>query len=96
MLDLHADLADRHKGVPAHVLGNGPSRKTFERPGPCTVVIGCNAAYRDLEQARWRVVLPVKPNAPNAFIVRLGKADITVSEPATERKGSADQSKFDF
>ncbi|MEJ1365725.1 MAG: type VI secretion system lipoprotein TssJ [Candidatus Sedimenticola sp. (ex Thyasira tokunagai)] len=64
-----------------------------------TQFIGIVAAYRDLEQSRWRAVLPITAHADNAFIIRLGETTITVSNPAEEKKSKTDgdnQSKFDF
>ncbi|MES9880665.1 MAG: type VI secretion lipoprotein TssJ, partial [Sedimenticola sp.] len=60
---------------------------------------GIVAAYRDLEQSRWRAVLPITAHAANAFIIRLGETAISVSDPAAEDKGKTgddNQSKFDF
>ena len=66
---------------------------------PSTRYLGIVAAYRDLEETHWRVVVPIAPHTPNTFIVRLGKAAISVSGSAAEKRGpadSTDKSKFNF
>ncbi|MFT3717387.1 type VI secretion system lipoprotein TssJ [Pseudorhodoferax sp.] len=46
-----------------------PLRRTL---APETRFIGVFAAYRDIEHARWRVVLPVRPGQAHQLTVRAG------------------------
>ena len=47
--------------------------KTFAKTlAPDTRFIGVVAAYRDLEHAKWRTVVPVQPNVPQKVTVKAG------------------------
>ena len=47
--------------------------------------LGVLAAYRDLERARWRLLVPLQPSQPNRLRIRasaraLGLADMTAAD----------------
>lgn len=77
-------------------LPPGTERVINLQLNPATRFIGVVAAYRELEQAKWRAMLPIKAHAHNAFVIRLGKATISVSDPSSIKTGSTNESKFDF
>jgi type VI secretion system protein VasD len=50
----------------------------YSRPlGPDTRYIGVVAAYRNLERARWRVVVPVQPNRANHLTIHADALALT-------------------
>ena len=52
--------------------------KPWEKPAGADVrYIGVLAAYRDIEHARWKAIVPVKANARNAVTIRAD--DITIT-----------------
>ena len=57
--------------------------KTFAKTlAPDTRFIGVVAAYRDLEHAKWRTVVPVQPNVPQKVTVKAG--DLAVEAAITK------------
>jgi type VI secretion system protein VasD len=51
-------------------------KKTLQ---PGTRHLGIMAAYREIDQVRWRQVVPVKPEKINKFTVSLGEKALSVS-----------------
>ncbi|MES9906484.1 MAG: type VI secretion system lipoprotein TssJ, partial [Sedimenticola sp.] len=71
------DLTDPDKNLLANdLLGRdeievppGTEQTVHRELDIATQFIGIVAAYRDLEQSRWRAVLPITAHAANAFII---------------------------
>ncbi|MCG6969609.1 MAG: type VI secretion system lipoprotein TssJ [Gammaproteobacteria bacterium] len=60
--------------------------KTFKREAkPETQYIGVIAAYRDLDNARWRGILEVKPNEKSKIMIHLGSLSVSVTEVGKKR-----------
>jgi type VI secretion system protein VasD len=55
------------------VLNPGESKTFAKTLAPDTRFIGVVAAYRDLEHAKWRTVVPVLPNQPQKVTVSAGE-----------------------
>lgn len=57
--------------------------KTFKREAkPETRYIGVIAAYRDLDNARWRGILEVKPHEKTKIMIHLGSLSVSVTNVA--------------
>jgi len=57
----------------------GSARTLDKTLQPGTRFIGVMAAYRKIDEVRWRAVLPVKPQVLNRFTVTLGERELSVS-----------------
>jgi type VI secretion system protein VasD len=55
------------------VLAPGETKTFAKTLAPDTRFIGVVAAYRDIEHARWRSVVPVQPNQPQKLTVKAGE-----------------------
>ena len=76
--ELGGDLLAKEEFVP-----NPGEIKTFAKTlAPDTRFIGVVAAYRDLEHAKWRTVVPVQPNVPQKVTVKAG--DLAVEAAITK------------
>lgn len=64
--ELGADLLGREE----YTLAPGESRTFAKALSPDTRFIGVLAAYRDVEHARWRSVVPVQPNQKHTLVIR--------------------------
>lgn len=67
--------------------------KTFKREGkPETRYIGVIAAYRDLDNARWRGILEIKPHEKSKIMIHLGSLSVSITEvgkkPETQEEKS--------
>jgi type VI secretion system protein VasD len=76
--ELGADLLGREE----FSLAPGESRPYNKTLSPDTRFIGVFAAYRDLERARWRAVLPVQPGKKHRIVIRA--EELSVSAAATK------------
>jgi type VI secretion system protein VasD len=57
--------------------------KTFKREAkPETQYIGVIAAYRDLDNARWRGILEIKPHDKHKIMIHLGSLSVSVTNVA--------------
>ena len=73
-------LAAEMLGREEFTLRPGESRPWEKIVGPEVRFIGVMAAYRDIERARWKTLIPIKPNLKNVITI---KADeITISGTA--------------
>jgi type VI secretion system protein VasD len=55
--------------------------KTFKREAkPETQYVGVIAAYRDLDNARWRGILEIKPHEKHKIMIHLGSLSVSVTE----------------
>lgn len=70
---LAAEMGSREE----FVLRPGDSKPWEKKLDPDVRFIGVIAAFRDIEHARWKVLVPVKPNARN--VVTIKADDITVT-----------------
>ena len=52
------------------VMAPGETRHWNKKLPPETKFIGVTAAYRNIEEARWRAVVAVQPHATNALAIR--------------------------
>jgi type VI secretion system protein VasD len=55
------------------VLAPGETKTFAKTLAPDTRFIGVVAAYRDIEHAKWRSVVPVQPNQPQKLTVKAGE-----------------------
>lgn len=76
-----ATLAAELVGREEFVLRPGETRPWDKTVDAQTQFIGIMAAFRDLERARWKTVVPVTPNVRNVITVRADA--ITVSASVT-------------
>ena len=74
---LGADMLSREEMV----LSPGESKALNKNLSPDTKFIGVMAAFREIERARWRVVVPVVGGKKNAVSIDL--SDITVQAKRT-------------
>lgn len=58
------------------VLAPGESRTFAKTLSPDTRFLGVLAAYRDVEHARWRTVVPVQPEKMNSVVIRANELAI--------------------
>ena len=78
-----ATLAAEMVGREEFTLRPGESRPWEKIVGPEVRFIGVMAAYRDIERARWKTLIPIKPNLKNVITI---KADeITISGTAVQQ-----------
>jgi len=60
---------------------------TFKREAkPETRYIGVIAAYRDLDNARWRGLLEIKPHEKHKIMIHLGSLSVSVTNVASTAK----------
>lgn len=59
------------------IMAPGESRAWNKALAPQTRFIGITAAYRDIERARWRAVVPVAPNKTNTLDIRAEALSLT-------------------
>ncbi len=75
-----ATLAAEMAGREEFTLRPGESQPWEKTVGPEVRFIGVMAAYRDIERARWKALIPLKASAKNVIVI---KADeITISGSA--------------
>ncbi len=75
-----ATLAAEMVGREEFTLRPGESRPWEKIVGPEVRFIGVMAAYRDIERARWKTLIPIKPNLKNVITIQAD--DITISGTA--------------
>lgn len=61
----------------------GEERTIKRELDPATRFLGLIAAYRDLENAQWRVATKITPQQSHSFIINLARAKISI-EPAPQ------------
>lgn len=71
--ELGADLVAREE----FVMSPGESRPIKRIAAPETRFIGVLAAYRDLDRAQWRLVVPVQPARKQTITITAGELAIT-------------------
>jgi type VI secretion system protein VasD len=72
-----ATLAAEMVGREEFTLRPGESRPWEKTIGPEVRFIGVMAAYRDIERARWKTLVTIKPNLKNVITIKAD--DITLS-----------------
>ena len=72
-----ATLAAEMVGREEFTLRPGESQPWEKTIGPEVRFIGVMAAYRDIERARWKTLIAVKPNMKNVITIKAD--DITIS-----------------
>ena len=65
-----ATLAAEMIGREEFVLRPGESRNWDKVAAPDTKFIGVMAAFRDIERARWKSIVPIKPGVKNTLTIR--------------------------
>ena len=65
-----ATLAAEMAGREEFILRPGESKPWDKTLAPDTKFIGVLAAFRDIERARWKSIVAVKPNAKNELSIR--------------------------
>ena len=61
------------------ILAPQEQRMLQRKLAPDARFIGVVAAYRDIERAHWRAVVPVQPQATNTVTVRAGALAVTAT-----------------
>jgi type VI secretion system protein VasD len=75
-----ATLSGEMVGREEMVMRPGETRAIASRPlAPETKVIGVMVAFRDLERARWRAVVPVVPARTNLLLIQLDELAVQAS-----------------
>ena len=75
----------------------GEEKSISRKLHPSTRYIGFIAEYREIAQARWRAVIPVKARISAEYMVRLNKNTIAVSDMQTNNETPEEgATKFDF
>lgn len=75
-----ATLAGEMLGREELVMQPGETRAIAARPlSPDAKFIGVMAAFRDLERARWRAVVPVIPARTNVLLIQLDASAVQAS-----------------
>ena len=74
-----ATLAAEMVGREEFTMRPGESRPWEKTVGPEVRFIGVMAAYRDLERARWKTLIPVKPNARNVITIKADNITLSAS-----------------
>ena len=74
-----AELATDLLGREEFVLAPGESKAYTKTLSPDTRFLGVVAAYRDIEHARWRSVVPVRPGQKHEVTIRAGELAIEAS-----------------
>jgi|KBSMisStaDraftv2_1062788.scaffolds.fasta_scaffold84601_3 type VI secretion system protein VasD len=67
--ELAADLVTKEE----FVMSPGETKTFAKTLGADTRFLGVVAAYRDLEHAKWRSVVPIQPSQPHKVMVRAGE-----------------------
>ncbi|VAW69200.1 hypothetical protein MNBD_GAMMA09-2783 [hydrothermal vent metagenome] len=73
---LGADLLSREE----FELSPGQGREVTRTPNDKARYFAVIAAFRDIDQARWRVSLPLELNSKNTFVVRVNKHSVTINK----------------
>ena len=72
---LGAELVSREELV----MRPGESRDWNKAPAAETKFVGVLVAFREIERARWRTVVPVKPHATNNWLVSIEALAVSVA-----------------
>ncbi len=64
------------------IMAPGEKRPWNKNLAPDTRFIGVTAAYREIERANWRLVVPVKQQATNAITIRADKLVVSATGAA--------------
>ncbi len=77
-----ATLGQELVGRKEYQIQPSESRSMTEKLQPATRMIGVIAAYRELDMAKWRAVVPIQENATTPIDITLGKltVDMKVAE----------------
>lgn len=68
--------------------------KEFKREAkPETRYIGVIAAYRDLDNARWRGMVEIKPHKKNKIMIHLGSLSVSITEVGKNHDKDEDKDK---
>lgn len=73
--ELGADMVAKEE----FVLVPGESKTFAKTLAPDTRFLGVVAAYRDVEHARWRSVVPVQPGQMNTLVIRANELSVEAS-----------------
>jgi type VI secretion system protein VasD len=73
--ELGADLVAREELT----LRPGESRPWSKTLAPETRFVGVLAAYRDLEHARWRAVVPIQPGKKQQIVIQAGELAVSAT-----------------
>jgi type VI secretion system protein VasD len=73
--ELGADLLGRDE----YMLAPGETRAFTKTLAPDTRFIGVLGAFRDLEHARWRSVLPVQPGRKQEIVIRADELSVAAT-----------------
>jgi type VI secretion system protein VasD len=68
-----AALAADMLGKEEFTLSPGETKTFAKTLAPDTRFLGVVAAYRDLEHAKWRSIVPIQPNQPQKLTVKAGE-----------------------
>jgi type VI secretion system protein VasD len=71
-----AELGADMLGKEEFVLVPGESKTFAKTLAPDTRFLGVVAAYRDVEHARWRSVVPVQPGQMNTLVIRANELSV--------------------
>ena len=71
-----AELGDDLIAREEFVLAPGEAKTFGKTLAPGTRFIGVVAAYRDVEHARWRSIVPVQPGQMNKVTIRAGELSV--------------------
>jgi type VI secretion system protein VasD len=72
-----ATLAAEMVGREEFTLRPGESRPWEKTVGPEVRFIGVMAAYRDIERARWKALIPLKASTKNVIVIKADEITIT-------------------
>lgn len=70
---LAAEMASREE----FVLRPGETRLWEKTVGPDSRFIGVMAAFRDIERARWKTLVAIKPNVKNVITIQANEISVT-------------------
>ncbi|PWI34091.1 type VI secretion system lipoprotein TssJ [Vibrio albus] len=77
-------LKDDLLGYNEVTLFPGKALNLVQELPPTTRYIGFVAAFREIDNAQWRTVMPVKASSSNRFMVRVGQNAIEVTKETAE------------
>ena len=72
---LAAEMASREE----FVLQPGETRRWDKTVGPDSRFIGVMAAFRDIERARWKAIVEIKPNVKNVVTIQANEISVTAN-----------------
>ncbi len=72
---LAAEMASREE----FVLRPGETRLWEKTVGPDSRFIGVMAAFRDIERARWKTIVEIKPNVKNVITIQANEISVTAN-----------------